>query len=834
MSVSFSKSYDQKEPENVSSNDLSMDDFKMLKYPLEYIKVAVTNFYADIDVKASDMEYSEYERIHSHVIDAFSKLEGYVFTDGSYYNSSGKKLSFHIHNNGIQIYKQSFTWNSEYGTLLKNQIFNGVQSDVREILEANLDDSVYGNKTWLRTPYSLITNMVDPSKNKLYPHRPMKDKPIQAYLVTVLPNQHSIHPLMKKMAQQNRIRQDTIEFKSTTSIMTFGDEVDIPRNRTEYNEDQLLDLLRCLDPKKRAYHYHDWLRLAFMIRNVFGMEGIDYFVEISKDSGYERFDEEQCRNAFKGIQNNLNKVTIGSLKYWAKKDNLEEAEKILKKKEQKTLTKPTKQKEQKEQPCNEHSVYVKNDKEAGIAFYKMVKDIVTISNGLKYVKIDNKWVADDNKANEKEQQRILIVRVHNSYIYYEKLTPAGPIFTPNYASLQNAKIIVEEMWLNVHSDETFADKLVFSTMDKICFRNGIYDFVNKVFMTWDAESARDVHTCVIINDDFRASSEEEVNEIKEILISCLGEERVDDFLRFFSRSMAGCLWDKIWSVFTGDRNCGKGVIIRMIEAAFPEYIGTMNAESLLLDKSNMNSDPAKKLSWAYGVRQKRFLVSSELKINECDPKNKPVLDGNIVKKLSSGGDKLSGRQNYMNETTFFFEPKIAIMCNDLPEITPKDAEETRVVFRFPYKYCNAEEYHKKEDNGDNMKFIRKGDDTIKTRVSQQWAINAFRLLVFSSYLPCKYVPSQVIRDDMDIFSDEKEDDSKLIQHSFEYTGKKEDIILVSQMSVWIHDNGLNMTVKKLKIQLLNIGGKHSKTIYINGKMNCTGIIGIKIREKQAE
>jgi len=823
MSVSFSKSYDQKEPENVSPNDLSMDDFKMLKYPLEYIKVAVTNFYADIDVKATDMEQSDYERIHSHVIDAFSKLEGYVFTDGSYYNSSGKKLSFHIHNNGIQIYKQSFTWNSEYGQLLKNQIFNGVHSDIREILEANLDDSVYGNKTWLRTPYSLITNMVDPAKNKLHPHRPMKDKPVQDYLVTALPNQHSIHPLMKKMAQQNRIKQDTIEFKLVTNVMTFGDDTYVPKNRTEYNEDQLLDLLRCLDPKKRAYHYQDWIKLAFMIRSVFGHEGIDYFVELSKESGYENFNEEQCRLAFNGIQDKLNRVTIGSLKFWAREDSPAQAEKILKKKD---LTKPKKQDEQKE-----NAVYVKNDKEAGIAFYNMVKDIVTISNGLKYVKIENKWVSDDNKANEKEQQRLLLLRVHNSYIYYEKPTAAGPIFNPNYASLQSAKIIVEEMWLNVPSDDSFSDKLVLSCMGKMCFRNGIYDFVNKVFMTWDAESARDVYTCVIISDDFRASTMDNIKKLRAILGSCLGPERVDDFLQKMSRDMSGNLWDKIWAVFVGDRNCGKGVIIRLLENSFKEYMGTMNAESLLLDKSNTGSDPAKKLSWAYGLRHKRFIFSSELKMNECDSKNRAVLDGNTIKKVSSGGDKLSGRQNYMNETTFFMEPHIGITCNDLNEVSPKDAEETRVVFRFPYKYCSPEEYRKREANGENMDFIKLADDNIKTTVSEQWAIDAFRLLIFDAYLPHKYVPSQIIKDDMEIFSDEKDDDSKLIQQSFEYTGKKEDIILVSQMSVWIHDNNLNMTVKKLKIQLLNIGGKHSKTIYINGKMNCTGIIGMKMREK---
>lgn len=799
MSVSFCKSYDaNRDPIiTVSPSELTVEDFKRMKYPLENLSSNVTNFYADIDVKVEGLDESQFNYIRSETNKALGSLEGYCHTDGSYYDSIGKKLSFHVHNNHFQIYKNAFTWESEYGKMVQDAILANFPDNIKETVRSGFDNSVYGNHKWLRTPYSIYSD-------KLHPHIPQSNNPIQDYLVSAIPDNISVHPLMKKMTQIKIVEQD---YKAMATNMTFRDEENINKPRNPIELPKLRALFNCLDPKKRAYHYQDWLKLAFLIRGVLGMDGIDTFIEISRKSGYEKFSERNCRAEFNAIQDKNIKITVGSLVVWAREDNEEEANKILKKKMKKDAP--------------SEAIVVFSDKEAGVEFYKQVKEDVIKSNGIQFVKIDNRWISGLDKAKERQQQDFLLKACQNSNIHYEKNDKLSAAFS----SLNGAKIIVEQMWLNVPDDPLFMDKLLTSSIGKVCFRNGVFDLVKQQFLTWD-NIEEEIFTSTYVNDDFRPNTSEQNKKIvRDLLVSIVGEERVLDFLRYYARGIGGFYTDKTWALISGLRDSGKGVLLGLFENSFHSYVGTFNAASFMYERMG-GGDPAKKMSWMMKVMYCRLIFSSEIQMAE-DEKVKTKIDGNMIKRVASGGDRVMVRVNFGDEQIIVFIPRTTFFGNDFPECSPQDALETQTMIKCPYKYVTEDVKQDMEEKKCNTLHIRIKDPELKFKIKTQGYIDGFRALLFEAFQNEIFQPSAQVKADTLMYRDDEQDENTLISEGFEYTGQFEDVILMSTMKDWIRDNNLNITCKKLKIHLENMGGKHNNRLLIDGQKNVTGITGIK-------
>ncbi len=48
------------------------------------------------------------------------------------------------------------------------------------------------------------------------------------------------------------------------------------------------------------------------------------------------------------------------------------------------------------------------------------------------------------------------------------------------------------------------------------------------------------------------------------------------------------------------------------------------------------------------------------------------MDGNLIKKIYSGGDKIQMRTNYINEIDIRIEGTIIFFNNDMPKVEPAD------------------------------------------------------------------------------------------------------------------------------------------------------------------
>ena len=147
------------------------------------------------------------------------------------------------------------------------------------------------------------------------------------------------------------------------------------------------------------------------------------------------------------------------------------------------------------------------------------------------------------------------------------------------------------------------------------------------------DNFENVETLVKINRDYGECSVEDEKEVYNLIFKPIFNEDVEEALLLFSRALAGEVNDKLWSIMLGSRDAGKGVIQDSINTAFKGYFRTFNADSLIFDKEA--GDAAKKLSWAYDFDKYRLVFSNKMKIDHSIK-----LDGNLIKKLCSGGDSI--------------------------------------------------------------------------------------------------------------------------------------------------------------------------------------------------
>ena len=215
------------------------------------------------------------------------------------------------------------------------------------------------------------------------------------------------------------------------------------------------------------------------------------------------------------------------------------------------------------------------------------------------------------------------------------------------------------------------------------------------------------------------------------------------FLHITARAIAGHVEDKRWYVVTGERNSGKGVICLLWELAFQNYVQTFNCEHLLFGSGGA-ADPAKRQGWMSPLEFKRIAFSNELRF---EPHQK--LDGNMIKRFSSGGDTIQLRLNYQDEVQKKLQSTFFMFCNDVPPIEPEDALETMIRFDMKTRFVRQEECT------GNLPHLRVGNPRIKEWIrSNQQVVDTFLRVVLNSYEADLVTPPQIVLDDTRNFKGE--------------------------------------------------------------------------------
>jgi hypothetical protein len=316
---------------------------------------------------------------------------------------------------------------------------------------------------------------------------------------------------------------------------------------------------------------------------------------------------------------------------------------------------------------------------------------------------------------------------------------------------------------------------------------------------------------------------EYANEIKQkFFYSTLGEEIGSYFIELLARGLFGEVMKKI--VFClGNTNTGKSTLVKAFQESFGDLIGSFNGETLT--KVNTSQEEAQIMRPFYLVKNKRLIFSNELKMSAN-------LEGNAIKKISSGGDTLTGRLHGGNETPFVPHFLTILCANDIAEINNyDDALEGRiniVHYTKPFKKV-VEDPENELQADENIEKEMKTDEF-------KWNFIGIFILAYDEYLKNgeKAVPNSMI-ESRKVWINKHASMITLFQETYEFTNELTDYISVSEIKEWIKNNKVGISDNKVSIELGQYAKKKkfdnvfSKPKKIDGKaVRCW--FGIKLIE----
>lgn len=244
--------------------------------------------------------------------------------------------------------------------------------------------------------------------------------------------------------------------------------------------------------------------------------------------------------------------------------------------------------------------------------------------------------------------------------------------------------LINSLWQYIKAngrvkDDGWLDEKQISSEFYLLFKNGYYDMKNNTFFDKATYGFNpDIVFYGRIPRDYKpidTEMTELIESLKEKLFyRVLGEDQGNSVMQYLACALAG--YNKIKKVAfgIGPQNSGKGTISKVFNYAFgKDYCGSMNL-GVICKKSNSSQEDAQKLRWALKLKNARCVFSNE--------GSDSSIDGEVLKKLSSGGETLIGRDHGKTETSFVNQFLMFCNVNSFPELSNKtdSATNSRLIF----------------------------------------------------------------------------------------------------------------------------------------------------------
>lgn len=357
-------------------------------------------------------------------------------------------------------------------------------------------------------------------------------------------------------------------------------------------------------------------------------------------------------------------------------------------------------------------------------------------------------------------------------------------------------------------------------MGKILFNNGYYDFHKQKFFS-KAEYGFNPEIVFFekINHDFELFNDDDLiymDSVKSRFFTLpLGEEMGNYFALALARGLAG---EQLKSIYfgLGGTNCGKSVLTKAVTYSCGGYVGSFNAENLAY--RNTGQDEAQIMRWALLLRYKRLVFSNEMKTSEN--KARVCLNGNMIKKLSSGGDYIIGRTHNAEEQEFSPHFLLFCMANDLPKIKPYDdavAGRSNVVsFNKEYVENPVNEFHLLKDSSveDEIQTLRFQRVFVGLLIREHmWFVDGGRKVVIPA--------DAIVSKEAWISKDSNCMDAFL--NDYEITNVETDYVQSADIEWWINSQDLGISMMKFGMEITKYAtinkytNVYSKVKSINGK-----------------
>lgn len=405
---------------------------------------------------------------------------------------------------------------------------------------------------------------------------------------------------------------------------------------------------------------------------------------------------------------------------------------IKQQKEQQKLDKQNEINERK----NQHLFVDSNDEAIDIIINRLESSFIYVRRQM-YVKCGHKWICDDVYVDNMLLKYILESEIYQSNPEF-RLIP----YCQNIPTAKNIRLGVLSKLCILKNDDNLYAKFHSSTKNKLCFNDGVLDFIEKKFVRWNDVPENTIYTTVIIDRNFENyfynPNRHFINAIESDIMQNLFGDKTELALKFFARAITGNVEDKNFMSYCGNRDCGKGILFALFKSSFKEYVASFNLENITCKReSNKSSDLAKENAWLLPLQFVRFAISQETDDNENnDIKDRLKISNKMLKSIVSGGDELKARPLYKNEIEFNIDCTLGSFGNSEISISGNDGSKHHLKFSGVKTFVSKEEY----DNIYNkfgeayMSSYSIKDETLKEKVKSDDYANALIMLLYDNFI----------------------------------------------------------------------------------------------------
>ena len=359
----------------------------------------------------------------------------------------------------------------------------------------------------------------------------------------------------------------------------------------------------------------------------------------------------------------------------------------------------------------------------------------------------------------------------------------------------------------IPEDEDLYERMFQSTYRKLAFKNGVYDFEKKELVDFSSEYFFTFKAPVALklegNEDLEKQvyqklfidvfGDPEVNKDGTLNYSEKKDEKALYYKQVLARAIAGEIYDKNFFIVIGDGNSGKGTNTDGLVGAFGNFTDNVNAGSF---SKKVGEDQAKARSWMVKLKNTRIAYANEVSMDAS-------LDASVIKTISSGGDPITGRQNYGDECTFRLQTTAIFFVNDMPKVKGQDEATTnRLKFiETSYSYLNGDLYESQKKNPN----VRRADTNLKSVwMKRKDVLEAYASLVVKAYEEEEPVaPVRVVEESREWTASDNIGDK--FGELFEATGNEHDTLTPTDVTKIAGKCGILASPKRLGGMMRTLG-----------------------------
>jgi len=481
--------------------------------------------------------------------------------------------------------------------------------------------------------------------------------------------------------------------------------------------------------------------------------------------------------------------------------------------------------------ADESKLLAQTDLEACNIIYTQIKERLVYARDVLYYKKEYYWIEKIENIKSALRHYVTNSGIERLNEYNEPV----PYVQNKKATDAVTGLLIDKIIVKNVNDE-WTNDMFKSSLGKILFKNGYYDFHKGKFFTFKNKDYD--HSIIFIKhidydfiipetvnkgDDSFIFAEYVTDVKRRLFIDPFGEAMADYYILNLARGLAGDAMKRILFGI-GDANTGKSTITTAMDKSIGSYFGTFNGNNLAMKKF-ANPDDAQALRWLMLLAGCRIIASNEIAPDA-------VINGEILKKMVSGGrDKVVARGHGGNETEFNISFLPIVYANDLDKIQPFDDAVRDRVRSIPY-----EKVYKDEPSNVFELQKDKGLDAEILTFNFRYAFLTLLMDAYKTFMETKDDLEESIKDkqeeSMNDTFNEEEDFIKKFKTEFEITNCSTDFTSNIVIEDWMKSKLKGVSISKLsrdlkKFSILNNLCNVKKDSKKVNKITKRGWFGIK-------